>query len=162
MTFLTRAVMSSQLISISEEKDVSAAEKLMAEKQIRHLPVVDSFDELAGIITSTDVAKAINKQAKIKEVMSPRVRIIKRDENIKKVIGQMLKFKISSMLVSHNEDLVGIVTTDDLIQLLYELIDEDEQLKNIEVSTLLENEWESVDKDDLTEVNVEPETEYYS
>lgn len=162
MTFLTRAVMSSQLISISEEKDVSAAEKLMAEKQIRHLPVVDSFDELAGIITSTDVAKAINKQTKIKEVMSPRVRIIKRDENIKKVIGQMLKFKISSMLVSHNENLVGIVTTDDLIQLLYELIDEDEQLKNIEVSTLLENEWESVDKDDLTEVNVEPETEYYS
>lgn len=162
MTFLTKAVMSSQLILISEEKDVSEAENLMAQNQIRHLPVVDSFDELAGIITSTDVAKTINKQTKIKEVMSPRVRIIKRDENVKKIIAQMLKFKISSMVVSHNEALVGIVTTDDLIQLLYELIDEDENLKNVEISTLLENEWESVDKDDLADVNVEPETEYYS
>ena len=162
MTFLTRTVMSSQLISVSEEKEVSAAENLMNENNIRHLPVVDSFNELAGIISATDVAKTLNKQTKIKEAMSPRVRIIKRDENVKKIIAQMLKFKISSMLVSHNEDLVGIVTTDDLIQLLYQLIDEDENLKSLEVSTLLENEWESVEKDDLADVNVDAEPEFYS
>lgn len=162
MTFLTKTVMSSQLISISEEKNVGEAENLMAENNIRHLPVVDSFNELAGIISATDVAKTLNKQTKIKEAMSPRVRIIKRDENVKKVIAQMLKFKISSILVSHNEDLVGIVTTEDLIQLLYQLIDEDENLKNLEVSTLLDNGWESVEKDDLAEVNIESEPEYYS
>lgn len=162
MTFLTRTVMSSQLISISEEQEVGDAENLMAENNIRHLPVVDTFNELAGIISATDVAKTLNKQTKIKEAMSPRVRIIKRDENVKKIISQMLKFKISSMLVSHNEDLVGIVTTDDLIQLLYQLIDEDENLKNLEVSTLLENEWESVEKEDLADVNIDKEPEYYS
>ena len=155
--------MSSQLISISKDKEVVEAEELMTANKIRHLPVIDAFNELSGIITSTDIAKAINKHKKIKEAMSPRVRIIKRDENVKKIIHQMLKFKISSMLVSHNEDLVGIVTTDDLIQLLYELIDEDENLKKLEVSTLLDNEWESVDEEDLRDVTIEPEEpEYYS
>lgn len=162
MTFLTRSVMSSQLISISEEKEVAEAEAVMAQNKIRHLPVVDAFSELSGIITSTDIAKSINKQIKIREVMSPRVRIIKRDENIKKIISQMLKFKISSMLVSHKEDLVGIVTTDDLLQLLYELIDEDENLQKLEVSTLLENDWETVDDEDLRDVQVDEEPEFYS
>ena len=106
MTFLTKSVMSSQLISISKDKEVVEAEELMTANKIRHLPVIDAFNELSGIITSTDIAKAINKHKKIKEAMSPRVRIIKRDENVKKIIHQMLKFKISSMLVSHNENLV--------------------------------------------------------
>ncbi len=158
MNFLARSVMSSQLITISEGKNISQAEEVMAINKIRHLPVVDSFNELSGILSSTDVARALNKNVEIKEVMSPRVRIIKRDENLKKIIPQMLKFKISSMLVSHNEELVGIVTTDDLIQLLYELIDEDENLQNLEVSNLIESDWQ-VDEDDLRTVDVETETE---
>lgn len=162
MAFLTRSVMSSQLISISEDRDVAEAETLMKINKIRHLPVVDSFNELSGIITSTDVAKSIDKKNKIREVMSSRVRIIKQDANVKKVISQMLKFKISSMLVAKEEDLVGIVTTDDLIQLLYELIDEDDNLKSLEVSTLLENEWDIVDDEDLREMHAEDEQEFYA
>ncbi len=166
MTFLTKAVMSSQLISISEDQDVADAEALMKTNKIRHLPVVDNFNELSGIITSTDVAKSANKKNKIKAVMSPRVRIIKRDANVKKIIAQMLKFKISSMLVAHEEDLVGIVTTDDLIQLLYELIDEDENLKKLEVSTLIDNDWDGDDDEDIREVKIgsdlESDPEFYS
>jgi len=152
MTFLTSAIMSANLISISEDKDVNEAEALMKINRIRHLPVVDSFNELSGIITATDVAKTLNKKNKIKIVMSPRVRIIKLNSNIKKIISQMLKFKISSMLVANEDDLVGIVTTDDLIQLLYELIDDDEHLPKLEVSTLLENEWDDGGQDDLREI----------
>lgn len=164
MTFLAKSIMSTQLISISEDRDVSEAESLMKINKIRHLPVVDSFNELSGIITSTDVAKAVSKKNKIKDVMSPRVRIIKQDASVKKVIAQMLKFKISSMLVAHEEDLVGIVTTDDLIQLLYELVDDDDHLTKLEVSTLLENEWDEVDEGDLREVQAAPpdETEFYT
>ena len=164
MTFLTKSIMSTQLISIYEDRNVAEAEALMKINKIRHLPVVDSFNELSGIITSTDVARTVSKKNKIKDVMSPRVRIIKRDASIKKVIAQMLKFKISSMLVAHEEDLVGIVTTDDLIQLLYELIDDDDHLTKLEVSTLLENEWDEVDDEDLREVQAPPpdETEIFT
>lgn len=162
MTYLTKSIMSSQLISISENEDVLYAENLMSKNKIRHLPVVDTYNELSGIVSATDLAKSPNKKYKIKDIMNPKVRIIKENASVTKIITQMLKFKISSMLVSHNEDLVGIVTTDDLIQLLYELIDENENLNKLEVSTLVESEWDEVEDDDLPEIysDEEPEMTY--
>lgn len=134
--------MSSNLISISEEKDIAAAETLMRTHDIRHLPVVDAYNELSGIISLTDVARAQDPQESIKSLMTPRVRIVKKSANIKTIIEQMLKFKISSMLVAQNDDVVGIVTTDDLLQLLYELLDENDELKKMEVSEFLDENWD--------------------
>lgn len=138
--------MSQNLISIDENQKVEMAEALMKVNSIRHLPVVDERNELSGIISATDVANAHDKKASVKSVMNPRVRIIKQNSNIKKIIEQMLRFKISSMLVASEDELVGIVTTDDLLQLLYELLDEDEHVQASEVPNLLENDW--IDGDD--------------
>lgn len=142
MTFLTSAIMSSNLISISEEKSISEAASLMKTHDIRHLPVVDSYNELSGILSVTDIAKARDTAESIKEIMTPRVRVVKKSANIKTIIDQMLKFKISSMLVSQNEDVVGIVTTDDLLQLLYELLDEEDDLKKLETEGFLDEGWD--------------------
>lgn len=146
MTFLTDSIMSQNLISINETQSIEIAEALMRVNSIRHLPVVDELNELSGIISATDVANAHDKAATVRSAMSPRVRIIKQNSNIKKIIQQMLKFKISSMLVANEDELVGIVTTDDLLQLLYELLDEDEHVKASEVPNLIENDW--IDGDD--------------
>lgn len=153
MIFSTNSVMSTELILVSENQTVAEADFLMKKYKIRHLPVTDSFNELSGILTSTDVAKTLNKKDLIKTAMNPRVRIIKQDASISKIIAQMLKFKISSMLVVHNEDVVGIVTTDDLIQLLYELIDEEDNKVVSDVSNLLDQEWDENNNDDLREIN---------
>lgn len=142
MLFLASSIMSMDLILISEDNNIADAEMMMKANRVRHLPVVGQSNELSGIITSTDVAKSFNKKNKIKTIMSLRVQIIKQDSNIKKIIAQMLKLKISSMLVAHNDDLVGIITTDDLIQFLYELIDEDEHLIEDETTVLLDKDWD--------------------
>ena len=120
--------MSSNLIAIAEDKTIAAAEALMKMNNIRHLPVVDSLNELSGIISVNDTAKAKNKKEKVKTIMTSRVRVVKKTANIKTIIEQMLKFKISSMVVASESDVVGIVTTDDLIKLLYTLLDEDENM----------------------------------
>lgn len=146
MTFLTDSIMSSNLISIEENQNVEMAEAIMNVNRIRHLPVVDELNELSGIISATDIANTQDKKVSIRSVMSQRVRIIKQNSNIKKIIEQMLRFKISSMLVAQDDELVGIVTTDDLLQLLYELLDEDEHVQASEVPNLIENVW--IDGDD--------------
>jgi CBS domain-containing protein len=146
MTFLTDSIMTSNLISVEENKSIAMAEGLMKLYSIRHLPVVDAENELSGILSATDVAGAEDKTKTIKSVMSPRVRIIKQNSNIKKIIEHMLKFKISSMLVANEDELVGIVTTDDLLQLLNELLDEGDHIKSSEVPNLLDGNW--IDEDD--------------
>lgn len=160
MIFTINSVMSRELILISENQTISEAAFIMNKYKIRHLPVTDSFHELSGIITSTDVAKAMNKKNLIKTIMNSRVRIIKEDASISKIIEQMLKFKISSMLVVNKEDIVGIVTTDDLIQLLYELVDEEDMKIDSDVSSLLDQAWDENESEDLRDINQNRESSF--
>jgi predicted transcriptional regulator len=138
--------MTTNLITIEENKSIKIAEDLMRLYSIRHLPVVDTLNNLLGIVSFTDIARAENKAKEVNCVMIPHVRIIKQNSNINKIIEYMLKFKISSMLVAKDNELVGIVTTDDLLQLLYELLDEGEHVKCSEVPNLLDRNW--IDDDD--------------
>lgn len=51
--------MSKKAVTITEEEDISAATKLMAERNINRLPVMDENRKLVGIITRGDVIGAI-------------------------------------------------------------------------------------------------------
>ena len=49
--------MSKEVISIQPEKDVLEAIKLMSEKEVRRLPVVDKKNKLIGLITVSDILR---------------------------------------------------------------------------------------------------------
>jgi len=51
-----RKIMSSTLISIDSNSDLSIASDLMSTRNIRKLPVIDD-DKVVGILTSSDLAK---------------------------------------------------------------------------------------------------------
>jgi CBS domain-containing protein len=53
---LVRDIMSSPLISVSPEEPLRVAAKLMTDKEIRRLPVVEN-DKLVGVLTATDLAR---------------------------------------------------------------------------------------------------------
>jgi CBS domain-containing protein len=52
-------VMTAKVISISPEQLASEAAKLMHEKHIHRLPVVDATNQLIGIVTRSDILKAM-------------------------------------------------------------------------------------------------------
>jgi CBS domain-containing protein len=57
--FLARDIMKYDPITISQDSDLADAAQIMAMNRISGLPVVDSNGNLVGIITKTDVVKAI-------------------------------------------------------------------------------------------------------
>ena len=83
--------MSSNLISISEDRDIDTADGLMKINKIRHLPVVNANNELSGILSVKDIARAKDKKKPIKSVMTTPVRVVKKTANVKTVIELMLK-----------------------------------------------------------------------
>lgn len=143
MTYLTGAVMTANLISISEERDIDTAEGLMKINKIRHLPVVNGNNELSGILSAKDVAKVKDKNQPIKTIMTTPVRVVKKNANVKSVIELMLRNKISSVLVASDEDIVGIVTTDDLLRLLSQVLSDSEDLDNVDVGSFFDESWRS-------------------
>lgn len=57
--FLAKDVMKFDPITISQDSDLADAAQIMAMNRISGLPVVDSDDNLVGIVTKTDIVKAI-------------------------------------------------------------------------------------------------------
>jgi CBS domain-containing protein len=54
--------MSEGLISCKEDDDIEMAARLMADKQIRRLPVVEDDGKLSGIVSLADLAGSLDKE----------------------------------------------------------------------------------------------------
>ena len=54
---LVTSAMSKQVFNCRPDDDVSTAEEIMREKQVRRLPVVDSHNRMVGIISLNDIAR---------------------------------------------------------------------------------------------------------
>lgn len=56
---LIEEIMSTPVVTISPNKDISDAAALMDENDIKRIPVIDDNDNMVGIITRGDVVKAL-------------------------------------------------------------------------------------------------------
>lgn len=60
-----RDIMTSKVIYVRPEQKVSDCMALMTDKRVRHLPVLDEAEKLAGIISIGDVVKEIMAEQKV-------------------------------------------------------------------------------------------------
>jgi len=65
LEFTAAQLMSSPVHSTHPETTVAAALGMMTAKRIRHLPVIDDEDNLAGLVSIGDVVKAMIDQQKV-------------------------------------------------------------------------------------------------
>ena len=125
---LIREIMHPNPITITPETPLFEAYKIMQEKNIRHLPIVDN-GKLIGIVTDRDLRLATSKLAerpfnpddKVKEIMSSPVQITSPSEPIEIATQTMRELKISCLPVIENQELVGIITGADLLDAMLKL-----------------------------------------
>ncbi len=120
VTRLVKSVMN-EAITVHPETDVRSAARLMIEKGLNHLPVVDERGVLVGIITSWDVAKAVasGKTGKVGEIMTKRVITTHPNDAVEVAARKMEAHDISALpVVDENGRVLGIVTSEDLSKLL--------------------------------------------
>ena len=51
------SIMTSEVVTVSQDADVSDLMRLLTERRIRHVPVLDSDDTLVGVVSIGDVVK---------------------------------------------------------------------------------------------------------
>lgn len=132
--------MTKNLVTISGAETMSTAYSLMFANKIRHLPVLDRDGAIEGILSDRDVQRAMvsevsdgfgfkvesvkfKENSKVVDYMAWPVVTYEHDTEIKTVIQAMLDKKVSAFLVTKNGDVVGIVTTDDFMNLLKNLLE---------------------------------------
>ena len=63
---LVTSAMSKEVFSCTPDRDIAEAEKLMREKQIRRLPVIDAQRRVIGIISLNDIAREGEREVEMK------------------------------------------------------------------------------------------------
>ena len=112
-----KSIMSKNLKTISAGASLQDAYTIMEEFRIRHLPVLDESGDITGIISYKNlIAEKSVLLMPVEFFMSFPVVEITEDTSLKRAILILLEKKISSPLITNDElEVVGIVTTDDLL-----------------------------------------------
>lgn len=126
--------MTKDVITVDPEASMMRAAKLMKEKGIRRLPVVDDKGKLLGMLSDRDVKEASPSKAttldvhelyyllseiKVKNIMTPNPLTIRDTDTVLKCAAIMHDKKISGLPVLNDKDeLVGIMTQSEVYSVL--------------------------------------------
>jgi acetoin utilization protein AcuB len=145
-----RDVMTKNPITVNSETLVIDAQKLMKEKDIRRLLVVDK-DKLVGIVTKHDLLEASPSPAtslsiyelnyllskmKVKEIMKKNPVTITPDTPFEEAIKIGQEKKIGSFPVMENGKLVGITTESDILRFVTRALGINEEGSRITIEGL--------------------------
>ncbi len=125
---LISEVMHPDPVTVSSGTKLNEAYRIMVDKNIRHLPVVDD-EKIVGVVTDRDLRLATSMltqnpfdvETLIEKVMSHPVQTAHPSDPIEIATRTMRELKIGCMPVVEDTSLVGIVTGMDLLDALLRL-----------------------------------------
>ena len=126
-SILISQLLTRDVISISENKTIYNAIKLLAKNNIGALPVLNNKMELSGIISERDIIREISKnlsinfkKCSINSIMTSVVITINRNIKSEDIMDIMSKNKIRHIPIVENKLLIGIVSIGDVVKRLME------------------------------------------
>jgi CBS domain-containing protein len=125
---MTRAV-----ITIGWAERVADAARVMEERGIRHLPVVEADGRLIGIVTEGDIRQVLASEGLrdaeaapatliVGKVMSLEPTAIAPDSALAAAVALMHERKLSALPVVERDQVVGILTESDILRQFAETI----------------------------------------
>ncbi len=132
--------MTKKLHTVSEDSTVAEALSIMRNRWIRHLPVVDVGGEfVVGIVSDRDLANAPSIQSVIRSVMTTPVQIFEVATPVESIVHAMIEEKVSAFLVTDQEEVIGIVTSEDMLVLLSQILEKGDRSRLPTLSEILMN-----------------------
>jgi acetoin utilization protein AcuB len=157
-------------VTVNPDVSMMRAGKIMREKEIRRLPVVDENNVVIGIVTDRDVKQASPSKAttldihemyyllseiKVKDIMTLNPATLTDEDTIERAALLMLKMKVSGFpIVDADQKLVGLITEYDVFKVLTSITGI--QHGGLQIGFELGTEEGSLQKllDDLSEKNI--------
>jgi acetoin utilization protein AcuB len=123
---IVRKFMTSDPLTISPDENVNDAFHLLLEHRVRQAPVIED-GKLIGIVTDRDLRTAlfqtyVESDLTVGDVMRAGPVTISEDADIKEAARIICEHKFNALpVVSTTGDLVGIITTTDILRGLLKL-----------------------------------------
>ncbi len=115
------SIMSTNLVTISPNTTLDEVRTILLTRRIHHLPVVED-KKLVGLVTSWDLFKLeesveATKHRPVSEIMTRRLATLEPDDKIGAAAEIFLEHLFHALpIVNEDHELVGMVTTYDLLK----------------------------------------------
>jgi len=141
--FNLNAIMSTDLITLPPTATLAEARKLMRDKRIHHLPVVNDGEMLAGLLTQTDILAATDSflrdpenrihasEILIGDVMVTDIATIDEHASLRQAALFLEKHRIGCLPVVTDGKLTGIITDSDFVAVAINLLEQIEEAEPV-------------------------------
>jgi acetoin utilization protein AcuB len=113
-------------ITVTAQTSIEQAIELMKINSIRHLPVVDSQNQLQGLLTLADLKQALIPSMlgdlTLADMMIKKPLTVGPDDDIEIAAQLIYKHKISGLPVTSKKLLVGILTESDILRAFIDMM----------------------------------------
>ncbi|MBS4195042.1 acetoin utilization AcuB family protein [Lederbergia citri] len=141
---IVEQVMKKDVITLSPDDSIRTAIHLMREKNIRHLPLLNNEKKLIGLVTDRDIKSAtpvftdsekMNEQLEmpLSTIMMTNIITGNPLDFVEEVAVIFYDQKIGCLPILNNGELVGIITSTDLLHTLVELTGANKPGSQIEI-----------------------------
>ncbi len=131
-----KSIMSTELVCGTTQSKISEIKTMMQESKIRHVPII-SGKKLVGLISQVDILGSsfsnvfldddqttndqLDHTATVEQIMTKDLNTIHESETVREGALRLMSASFNSLpVVNDSEELVGIVTSKDLIRYLIE------------------------------------------
>ncbi|MDM9632773.1 CBS domain-containing protein [Robiginitalea aurantiaca] len=127
-------IMSTQLVILNTTDSLEKAERLFKKHNIRHIPVVEGQQKIVGMLSLTDLLRisfadgayedeediesVVYEMFTLSQVMAKKIRSVAPQTSVREVAELLAAKEFHAVPVVEDGNLVGIVTTTDLIKYL--------------------------------------------
>jgi CBS domain-containing protein len=121
--------MSTDLFTVTPDDPVTLAAGTMTWRHIRHLPVEDASGKFVGLLSSREILRVIAETGwehapiSVREVMDSQPTTIDPETSTIAAVRLMLEHKLDCLPVVKDGELVGIVSSQDMLLVLAGLMD---------------------------------------
>ena len=111
-------LMVNSVITTVPHKSAGHVKKIMETNNIQSVPVVDSDDEVLGIVTSQDLITVPNDGTPIQKLMTKDVLTVPLYSDVHIAARVMRNHRVHHLIVTHEKKIVGILSSFDLLKLV--------------------------------------------
>lgn len=111
-------LMSESVVTSEPHQSVEHVRQLLDRNGISSVPVVNSDGQPVGVISATDLARDLKAGSPISKIMTEKVYVVPKYEDVSIAARVMRNHKIHHVVVTHEKKVVGILSAFDLLKLV--------------------------------------------